>query len=73
MYHIISINEYSTKNIAIEADTADEAAAIAEELYNAGRIDMSRYGSVDFDIEHEDLSADDAKGYSDIVFSKEGI
>ena len=73
MYHIISINEYSTKNIAIEADTADEAAAIAEELYNAGRIDMSRYGSVDFEIEHEDLSADDAKGYSDSVFSKEDI
>lgn len=73
MYHIISINEYATKNIAIEANSADEAAAIAEELYNAGRIDMSRYGSVDFDIEHEDLSADDAKGYSDIVFAKENI
>lgn len=73
MYHIISINEYATKNIAIEAETADEAAAIAEELYNAGRIDMSRYGSVDFDIEHDDLSADDAKGYSDIVFSKEDV
>lgn len=73
MYHIISINEYSTKNIAIEADTADEAAAIAEELYAAGRIDMSKYGSVDFDIEHEELTADDAKGYSDVVFSKENL
>ena len=73
MYHIISINEYSTKNIAIEADTADEAATIAEELYNAGRIDMSKYGSVDFDIEHEELTADDAKGYSDVVFSKEDL
>lgn len=69
-YYIVSVNEYATKNIAIEADSAMEAEKIADDLYSSGEIDMSVYGSVDFDIEHEELSAEEAKNYSDLIFPK---
>ena len=69
-YYIVSVNEYATKNIAIEADSAMEAEQIADDLYSSGEIDMSNYGSVDFDIEHEELSAEEAKNYSDLIFPK---
>ena len=69
-YYIVSVNEYATKNIAIEADSATEAEQIADDLYSSGEIDMSNYDSVDFDIEHEGLSEEEAKSYSDLVFPR---
>ena len=59
-YYIVSVNECATKNIAIEADSTTEAEQIADDLYSSGEIDMSNYGSVDFDIEHEGLSEEEA-------------
>ena len=69
-FYIVTINEYATKQVAIEAVDEDQAEALATELYENGIIDLSTSGSVDIDIEAcfetEDeaiMSADDGKVY----------
>ena len=71
-YYIVTINEYATKQVAIEAEDEDQAEALATELYENGIIDLSTSGSVDIDVEAcfetEDeaiMSADDGKVYRD--------
>ena len=71
-YYIVTINEYATKQVAIEAEDEDQAEALATELYENGIIDLSTSGSVDIDVEdsfetEEEaiMSADDGKVYRD--------
>ena len=69
-YYIVTINEYATKQVAVEAEDEDQAEALATELYENGIIDLSTSGSADIDVEDsfetEDeaiMSADDGKVY----------
>ena len=69
-YYIVTINEYATKQVAIEAENEDQAEALATELYESGIIDLSTSGSADINVENcfetEDeaiMSADDRKVY----------
>lgn len=69
-YYIVTINEYATNQVAIEAENEDQAEALATELYESGIIDLSTSGSADINVENcfesEDeaiMSADDSKVY----------
>lgn len=51
MFQIIRLEEVHTKLVAIEADTPEEAAKIAERLYSDGVIDAD--GDLSFSAEAE--------------------
>lgn len=72
MFQIIRLEEVHTKLVAIEADTPEEAAKIAERLYSDGVMDAD--GDLSFTAEAEGnavTTRDEATRAADEVITKE--